>query len=279
MVEQQIDVRSFYDAHPINERQILDALKRDGHDLAALTPDDLFAHDQDHYGGLRAVDRLADALALRQGEQVLDICSGMGGPARYLASRRAVSVTGIDLTGSRTTGARRLTVRVGLATQVRFVNADATRLPLRPESMDAAYSQEAFLHIPDKQAVLRETCRVLRPGGRFGFTDWTVTERLSGNDKARLAREMTASNLQSADGYRALLGDAGFIEVQCTDLSAEWRDILLDRMAMFASMEADTVRIQGAAAHERYMAAYRFFIDRIEAGALGGHLFVAAKPE
>lgn len=202
----------------------------------------------------------------------------MGGPARYLASRRAVTVTGVDLTNSRATGARRLTARVGLAAQVRFVNADATGIPLADGCIDAAYSQEAFLHIPDKQAVVDETYRVLRAGGRFAYTDWTVTARLSDDDRARLAREMTASNLQSAESYRAMLEAKGFTAIAATDLSAEWREILLERMAMFANMEADTVRIQGAAAHERYMAAYRFFIDRIETGALGGHMFVARKP-
>lgn len=278
LAEQRVDVRGFYDAHPINERQILDALRRDGLDLTKLTPGDLYAHDQDHYGGLSAVDRLAETLALGPGEQVLDVCSGMGGPARYLAHRYGVSVTGIDLTTSRTIGARRLTAMVGLGGVV-FVNGDATRLPLADSRMDAALSQEAFLHIPDKTAVVREVFRVLRPGGRFAFTDWTVTEALSDADRERLALEMTASNLQSAAGYRAMLEGAGFGAVTARDLSAEWREILVQRMAMFAGMEADTVRIQGEGAHRRYMAAYAFFIDRIEAGALGGHMFAARKPQ
>ena len=139
----------FYDEHPINERQILDALMREGKDPGGLKPDDLFAHDQDHYGGTAAVDALAGRAGVTAAATVLDLCCGLGGPARYLATRIGCRVTGVDLNEGRTLGAARLSRLVGLSDRVAFTRADVTALPFRPACFDACLSQEAFLHVPD----------------------------------------------------------------------------------------------------------------------------------
>src|SRR6266852_2984261 len=78
----------FYDRHPISEAQVLAALgRRRGGDLSRLTPDELFEFDQDHYGGLAAVDALARRAGITAASRVLDVCAGLAGPARFLASR------------------------------------------------------------------------------------------------------------------------------------------------------------------------------------------------
>ena len=94
-------VVDFYDRHPINEGQILDTLARRGKDLSALVPEDLFDLDQDHYGGLEAVEALARLGGVDRSSRVLDLCAGLGGPARFLACRFGCRVTGVDLTRSR----------------------------------------------------------------------------------------------------------------------------------------------------------------------------------
>ena len=92
------DVVAFYETHPINEWQILNALKEQGKGMDQLRPPDLFEFDQDHYGGIEAVDSLAERAAIGKSSGVLDLCAGLGGPARYLAWRFNCRVTGVDLT-------------------------------------------------------------------------------------------------------------------------------------------------------------------------------------
>jgi len=75
----------FYDTHPINEQEILSKLAAKGVSLDALTEEELKEFDQDHYGGFTATDRLAEAAGIQRGHRVLDVCSGLGGPARWLA--------------------------------------------------------------------------------------------------------------------------------------------------------------------------------------------------
>jgi len=271
-------VTAFYDRHPINEGQILAALAREGHRVDALRPEHLFAHDQDHYGGLAAVDRLIDAAHIAADSHVLDACAGMAGPARYIAHRTGAQVIATDLTTSRAVGAARLTRRVGLERRVHVVNADVTALPLADGSVDAVISQEAFLHVADKPTLFAELFRVLRPAGRLAFTDWLVFPGLEAASAQRLQDGIAARSLLSADAYRQAVAAAGFADVGLCDLSAEWQQILRERLRMYENMRADTVRDLGEETHRRYIDAYRFFVDRVSAGAVGGALITAQRP-
>ena len=262
-------VIDFYDRHPISEQHVLDAARRT-RGLVPLTADDLFAFDQDHYGGLAAVDALAQRAGITARSRVLDICAGLGGPARFLASRRRCRVVGVELNPGRAVGMARLTRLVHLEDRVVVVRGDAVALPFANGRFDACVSQEALLHIEDKPAVLREAARVLRPGGRLAFSDWIARRGLGDGERRRLWEWMAATGLQTLDGYRALLGGAGFVAVEAEDLSDEWRPILRERLEMFRAMRADTVARLGEARYREYDQLYAFFVGLVDAGRLGG---------
>src|SRR3990172_3643074 len=76
-------VVDFYSRHPISEGQIVDALRRQGKDLERLQPEDLYDLDQDHYGGLEAVEVLARRARIDAASRVLDVCAGLCGPPRF----------------------------------------------------------------------------------------------------------------------------------------------------------------------------------------------------
>ena len=274
-----IDVIDFYDRHPISEAQVLAAVQRRRGALAdaPLAADDLFDFDQDHYGGLAAVDALARLGGIDAGARVLDLCAGLGGPARFLASRRGCAVVAVELNAGRAAGAARLTRLVRLHGRVRAVRSDVTRLPFAPARFDVCLSQEALLHVADKAAVLREARRVLVPGGRLVFTDWVARPALGDGERRRLQEWMAATTLQSLDGYRALLGAAGFHAVTAEDLADEWRAILRARLQMFRAMKAETVARLGEARYREYDQLYGFFVGLIEAGKLSGGRFSACR--
>ena len=270
-------VIDFYDRHPISEQQVLAAVaRRRGGALGTLTAEDLFDFDQDHYGGLAAVDTLARRAAITAGSRVLDVCAGLGGPARFLASRRGASVVALELNAGRAAGCARLN-RLVKETRVVVLRGDATALPFAPGAFDACVSQEALLHVPDKLAVLHGCHRALAPGGRLAFTDWIAYAGLGKRERERLEEWMAATTLQSLASYRALLGRAGFASVEAEDLSDEWRPILRARLAMFRAMRADTVARLGEARYREYDQLYAFFVELVEAGKLGGGRFTASR--
>jgi sarcosine/dimethylglycine N-methyltransferase len=268
-------VVDFYSRHPISEGQIVDALRRQGKDLGRLQPEDLYELDQDHYGGLEAVEALARRARIDASSRVLDVCAGLCGPARFIARRWGARVTGIDLNPERAAGARRLTARVGLARLVRMVRGDAQSLPFGTQAFTAVVSQEGLLHVPDKGRVLAECGRVLRSGGRIAFSDWIVTPRLGDGERRRLEEWMAAVTLQSIAGYKALLARAGFGAIDAEDLSAEWIGILRRRLEMYRGLRADTVARLGQARYDEYDQLYAFFVGLVEAGKLGGARFSA----
>lgn len=268
-------VVDFYDRHPINEAQILAALARRGKSPPSVQPEDLFEWDQDHYGGVSAVEALARRADIGPATAVLDVCAGLGGPARVLAHLRGCRVTGVDLNRGRCAAGRRLTAMVGLGDRVRLVNGNATALPFRRAAFSAVVSQEGLLHVPDKGAALRECARVLVPGGRLAFTDWIATPRLEDGERRRLEEWMAATSLQTIPGYRALLGRSGFSSIDAEDLSEEWIEILRGRLRMYRALREDTVTRFGQQRCDEYDQLYRFFVGLVAAGKLGGGRFSA----
>jgi hypothetical protein len=120
----------FYDRHPISCDLILAKLRTSRGHLDGLRPDDLFPHDQDHYGGLAATDELARGAQIASRTYVADFCAGLGGTVRYLAHKYGANVTGIELTPSRVAGAQELTQRVGLQDRARVIEGNVMSIPL-----------------------------------------------------------------------------------------------------------------------------------------------------
>jgi sarcosine/dimethylglycine N-methyltransferase len=271
-------VVDYYDRHPIDEAHVLAALRRRGlADGVRPAPEDLAAFDQDHYGGPAAVEALAHRARIGPASRVLDVCAGLAGPARVLAHRRRSRVVACELHPRRAAGGARLTRLCGLDARVTVVRADARTLPFASRSFDACISQEGLLHVDDKAAVLAECHRVLVDGGRLAFTDWIAHPRLGDREREHLRRWMAAVTLQRLDGYRALLGRAGFRAIEAEDVTVEWRAVLRARLATFRALRADAVAALGDAGYAEYAQLHAFFVGLVEDGKLGGGRFTATR--
>ena len=270
-------VTEFYDTHPISERQVLDKLVQDGFDLSSLDQGILQDYDQDHFGGLAATDTLAHLANVGGSTHVLDVCCGLGGPARYLARHYGSRVTGIDLNQSRIDGAIRLTEMVGLEGKVSFYHANALSSALPSARFDSLISQEAFCHIPNKPELLTECLRVLKPGGLIAYTDILEGTSMTTPVRERLRQEMTFMELNTLDSYRTLLETSGCEIKMAEDLSEEWVRILIDRLAMYRGLKAQTIASFGSSQFEKWDRTYSFFVDLYASGELGGGRFLAQK--
>ncbi|HEY7365507.1 MAG TPA: methyltransferase domain-containing protein [Methylomirabilota bacterium] len=272
-----MSVIDFYDHHPIDEDHVLAAASLRRGTPSGLRAEDLFDFDQDHYGGLPAVEALARRAAITAGSRVLDVCAGLGGPARFLAERRGCRVVALELNHRRAAGAARLTARVGLSGLVAVVRGNAIALPFAGSRFDACLSQEALLHIEDKALVLAECWRVLVPGGRLAFTDWIARPRLADRERARLREWMAATTLQTLEGYRTLLGRAGFTGISAEDITDEWRPQLRHRLQVHRALRQATAARFGERWSRDFLELDRFFVELVEGGKLGGGRFTASR--
>jgi len=272
-------VNVFYNTHPISESQVLDKLEQTGADTSILTVELLQHHDQDHFGGLAATDALARHAKINESTHVLDLCCGLGGPARYLAYHHGCRVTGVDMNTDRLAGAVRLTERTKLQDRVLFHHANALQTGLADETFDVIVSQEAFCHIPDKKTLIAECVRLLKPGGCIVYTDILARNSMTNEIRSRLESEMAFSELSTLEQYCHLLEEKSCQVVEVEDLSDDWAQILIDRLAMYRSLKEQTVSSFGLAHFQKWDRTYSFFVGLYRSGELGGGRFVARKPK
>jgi ubiquinone/menaquinone biosynthesis C-methylase UbiE len=205
----ETDVAGHYSLNAIESR-IDEALRAAGKDLEHLAPDDLALLDEFHQGDRTATEAFARQLGLQAGMRLLDIGSGLGGPARYFARHHGCDVTGIDLTDEFVTVARSLTRRLGLEGRVRFENASGTAMPFAAASFDAATLIHVGMNIADKAQLFREVKRVLVPGGVLGIYDQMREAPGDPTFPLPWATTPEVSFLDEPETYRRLLTDAGF---------------------------------------------------------------------
>lgn len=267
----------FYERHPISAEIILAKLEAARGTLDGLQPEDLFPHDQDHYGGLAANDALAQAARIGLGSKVADLCAGLGGPARYIAHRFGAIVTGIELTPARVAGAAELSRHVGLDGRVRVVEGNVMDLPLPDASQDAVISQEALLHVPDVARAFVEAHRVLCPGGRIAFTNWVIHRPLSEAQRQLLWDGMAAATLIGIEAHAGLLRDAGFEIEAVEDETDAWGIILGERLRMYEKLRGEAEAAGTPAGHDDFYRSYVLFVDLVQRREMGGARFTAVK--
>lgn len=267
----------FYDRHPMSGEIIKAKLRAARGHLDNVTPEELWPHDQDHYGGIAATDALAEAASIGRGTQVADFCAGLGGTVRYLAHRYGADVTGIELTPSRVAAAQELIALVGLQGNARVRQGNVMDVPLADGSVDVVVSQEALCHVPDRRTTLAEVFRVLRAGGRLAMTDWIANTPLSAKDAKLMWDGMAIQPLETMSSYGDIAKEAGFRIEAATDLTAEWGPILEQRLAMYQRLREEARQAGTPMGHDAFHESYIRFVELILQRDLGGIRLVAVK--
>jgi len=164
------DVARHYGNAGIAER-ILAALRTANGSDTPITVDALSVLDHFHGRGIVATQELVALLKPEPGEKILDIGSGIGGPARWFAAKCGVYVTGVDLTPEFCAAAETLNRAAGLADRVTIKNGSALALPVPNDAFDRAYSQNVIMNIADKRQFYCEAFRALKPGGMLALSN------------------------------------------------------------------------------------------------------------
>jgi SAM-dependent methyltransferase len=202
-----------------------EALDAAGVDRSALRAADLGPVDEFHIRGRVATLEIAEALAVGEGSRVLDLGSGLGGPARTVAEVTGCEVVGIDLTPEFCEAATVLSSWTGLADRTDFRTGDATRTGLPEATFDAVMTVHVAMNIADKSALCAEAFRTLRPSGRFVVYDVLQGEGGDVHYPVPWANDPTTSFLATPEEMRVLLADAGFelaAENDASDASLAW---------------------------------------------------------
>ena len=201
-------VRDHYRASGLTER-LKAALAALGPEDRRLTPQQLGALDQFHTRGLAATAELASLVGITADTSVLDVGSGIGGPARFLAATYGCRVSGVDLSEPFVDTARYLTERTGQSGQVSIQIGSALELPFGEGRFDVVLLQHVAMNISERARLYREIRRVLKSGGRFATFD-VVLQGGEPHYPVPWARTPATSFLLTAAETRDAIEAAGF---------------------------------------------------------------------
>ena len=221
---------------------------------------------------------MAGAVRLGADTRVLDLGCGYGSTARYLAANFGCPVTGTNISERELDLARDRASEAGLAHLLSFEYEDFHCLAYPEDFYDVVWSQEAFLHAADKNAVLSECRRVLKPNGSLIFTDILVNRDTPASDRERIYDRVKSPDMWDLDDYRAALSRLGLQIDREEDWSQhvarsygwvrdrlqENRDILMPRI--------------GADAIDRTLEALAFWVQAARAGFIGWAMYVTTNP-
>jgi ubiquinone/menaquinone biosynthesis C-methylase UbiE len=213
---------------------ILSALERAGKSPESLSVEDLAPLDHFHARGFPATVDLADRLPIKADHHILDIGCGLGGPARYFATRFQCRVTGLDITPPFVEAARKLTALLGLEGQVTMDHGDGQSLPYADGVFDGGYTQHVTMNVPDRARFFSEAYRVLKPGAYFALTEHGLGPTGNPHYPVPWSSDGTGAYLIPPSETRASLEAAGFEDVLIEDTGDKYLEAYKRVMALAA---------------------------------------------
>lgn len=233
-----------------------------------LTLKDLMSLDHYHYCGTAAIDYAITRLGITQQSQVLDIGSGVGGTARYLAQQVGCQVTGLELQPQLWEMAVELTERTGLTEQVKFIQGDI--LQGIPKRFDAWLSLLVFLHISDRETLFSHCASVLKPSGCFYIEDYVQIQPLTPKEMQTLDHMIACPNLPSIAQYQQHLVEAGFGHITWENVTPLWQSWVQERLTQFLKKQDYYRQKHGDDLVQSYLDFYQAVADLFAGGNLGG---------
>ena len=226
-------------------------------------------------GGVEEVGLIVRGLDL-EGKEILDIGSGLGGPAICLSSQHGAGrVLGVDLEPLNVERAANYAAQAGLSETVVFQAVDGGSLPFGDESFDVVFSKDAITEAPNKKEIFLEAYRVLRPSGWVAMSDWfRGSAPLTPEMKEWMTQVGVTLAMTTLDETADQLREIGFTEVRIEDRNEWYRDYSKREVERMAGQDRQGFeRLLGKDETEAWIKATALKTQAVDQGQLRpGHL-------
>ncbi len=259
------DVHYSHHAHPVYAAVRRDAYGEDIGQQSWLTADEL--------------RRFIEWLGLSPISHVLDIASGAGGPALFVAKTVGCQVTGQDINEHGVATANRIARELGLGEHARFQVGDANEsLPFDDAIFDALLCIDAINHLSKRPPVLAQWHRVLKRGGHALFTDPITVTGMLASDEIAIRSSIGYMQFTPEGVNERLLEAARFALVRRVDTTENVAQLARRRQDARMRYREELVRIEGLELFEgeqrQLQVAWRLASER----RLSRYVFLARKP-
>jgi len=233
-------------------------------------------------GGASSTLELAQRAHVGPGMKGVELNSNNGGGMRALVRLAGVdSMIGVELTKSVVETGRKRTEEEGLSDKIKFINKNSLENGLPDASADFVYSKDAWCYMPDKQQIIDQAARIVKPGGKVMFTDWIEGEGLSDPEAQRFLSLMTFPAIPTVEEYAQMLKKADF-EVEIAENSGRFSPAMdsyvhmLKRQALY-----DAKKLLGwdEAAYEKLISDFEFMAKLAQEGKIIQGMFVGRKKD
>ena len=228
----------------------------------------------------RYLDELIARLGIDETTRALDVGSGAGGPAVYMADRSGCGVCGIEINEVGVDVSKKLAKNSGLEDKAEFHLGDAMEMPFAENTFDLALSLNVMNVFEDKTALFREVRRVLKPSGTWAFLSGTFELADDEETRARMARGyLIPQYYDSLSSYREKLEAAGFRIEEITEYVSDFR-VQVKRWGDAYRKHADAIaEEQGEENTRHHIEYFDTYLKLAEEGRASNHLVISSKPE
>ncbi len=229
---------------------------------------------------VETVDRMAAMLSkLDAATRVLDLGAGYGGAARRLTTRFGCHVSCLNISEVQNDTNRHKNDRQGLAEKIRVVHGVFEDIPEPAGSFDVVWSQDSFLHSDQREQILAEAFRVMKPGGELIFTDPMQIEDVPEGALKPVYDRLGLNSLASFAFYRQAAEKAGFEVIDQVDLTHNLRN---HYNRVREELEANYQKLQDGASKEyldKMIMGLRNWVDAADQGWLAWGIQRFRKPD
>ena len=261
-----------------NVDRIFNELREIGKSTSStLLVEDLTKFDQLHYHGTDAIDIFIEKLKINEKTKILDVGSGIGGPARYIANKTGAEITAIELQLDQNNLAKDLTKKCGLSNKVNHICGDILDYDFKNQTFDVVVSWLTLYHIANHEILLKKLFDLLNPNGFFYTEDITSRINLSNADRKEIKKEIYGIHLPYFDKYISNLEQNGFKLIFSEDMSSSWTDFTKERIKKYNSEKERNIRVHGKEVYDSLNSFYSFVGQYFSDGKLGGIRVIAKK--